>query len=46
VVENEGKEYSYAKRRHEYFGDTRYYMSKLQGVVIYYIDHDLSKWED
>jgi hypothetical protein len=46
VVENEGKEYTYGKRRHEYFGNTRYYISKIQGVVFYYIDHDLSKWED
>jgi hypothetical protein len=46
VVENEGKEYSYGKRRHEYFGDKRYYISKIQGRVIYYIDNDLSTWED
>lgn len=46
AVENEGKEYSYDKDRHEYFGDTRYFISINQGEVFYYIDHDLSKWED
>ena len=42
VVENQYKEYSYSKRRHEYFGDKRYYISKTQGRVFYYINHDLS----
>jgi hypothetical protein len=42
VIENQYKEYSYSKRRHEYFGDKRYYISKTQGRVFYYINHDLS----
>jgi hypothetical protein len=28
VIENQDKEYSYRKRRHEVFGDTRYYITK------------------
>jgi len=46
VVENEDKEYSYVKRRHEMFGDTRYYIAKVQPYVVYFIDNDLSTWED
>jgi hypothetical protein len=46
VIENQDKEYSYRKRSHEVFGDTRYYITKKQGRVFYYINHDLSKWED
>lgn len=44
VVENEDKEYSYAKRRHETFEENRYYISKIQGSVFYYLDYDLTTW--
>lgn len=46
VVENEGKEYSYEKLRHETFGDNRYWILKAQGEVFYHLDFDLSKWEE
>ena len=46
VVENEGKEYSYDKDRHEIFNGHRYFISKNQGEVFYWIDYDLSKWEE
>lgn len=46
VVENEDKEYSYEKLRHEIFGENRYWIAKLQGQVFYNLDFDLSKWEE